>query len=299
MADTFVVDLADRAELMALRHRRRRASWSQVRSLLPVGDDPAAEDDADPESESELLLSSVRSELRRREAVDDYPFEVRTGALEAVAPGHEQDLWEFLVTLSVHSHTRVLTGHKPSLLFERLCRDALAAYTSGHAHVLSDLDNRIRPAISKLGELLQVQAFPLNARLARKDHGLDVIAWRAFRNMPYGFPTVLCQCTVRKHDLVAKACETRAEDWNRLLHVNPKSFTTAFAVPHVVPPEWDHWFELLTATELVLDRLRLWDLLTPQHKTAAATAPEFAPALAAMRAAKPPVKESKRSGAAA
>lgn len=292
MADTSVVDLADRAELLALRHRRRRASWSQVRSLLPVGDDPAAEPDADPESESEVLLSSVRSELRRRDAVAGYPFKIRAGALEAEAPKHEQDLWEFLVTLSVHSHTRVLPGHKPSLLFERLCRDALAVYTSGHAHVLSDLDSRIRPAITKLGNMLQVQSFPLNARLARKDHGLDVVAWRPFRHMPYGFPTVLCQCTVRKHQLVAKACETRAEDWNRLLQVNPKSLTTAFAVPHVVPPEWDHWFELLTATELVLDRLRLWDLLTPQAKVAATTAPEFAPALAAMRAAKPPAKAS-------
>lgn len=33
----------------------------------------------------------------------------------------------------------------------------------------------------------------------------------------------------------------------------------------IPPPDWEHWFELLGATEFVLDRLRLWDLIPAAH----------------------------------
>lgn len=296
MADsTEVVDLADKAEHQALRSPRLKTTASEMRALLPLGADPAGTDDDD---DAELLLGSVRGELRRRARVAGYPLLLRGDTLVANGPAEDRDLWEFLVTLSVRPEVRTLprTGLKPSLEFERLCRDGLASYTAGQAHVLSDLAQGIRPAIAELGRRLQVQSYPHHARKARKDHGLDVIAWRRFRHLTHGVPTVLCQCTVGKPDLIVKACDTRASEWARLLAVTQESLTTALAVPHVIPPDWDHWFELLGATELVLDRLRLWELLPAGHRAAVARAEPMQAVLAAMRGW--PVGGPDRAGAA-
>lgn len=284
MADsTEVVDLADAAEHHALRSSRLKTTGSQMRRMLPLGEDPAG---GDSDENAEIMLGSVRGELRRRARVTDYPFVLRGDTLIANGPLEDRDLWEFLVTLSVRPESRTLprTSLKPSLEFERLCRDGLASYTAGQAHVFSDLARGIQPAIAELGRRLQVQSYPHHARPVRKDHGLDVVAWRRFRHLTHGVPTVLCQCTVGKPDLVAKACDTRAGEWARLLAVTQESLTTALAVPHVIPPDWDHWFELLGATELVLDRLRLWDLLPAAHRVAVARSDPMQAVLAVMRA---------------
>lgn len=277
-----VVDLADRVELAVLRSRRRRLSWSNVGALVSaahVGEDPDGE-------EAELLVGSVRTELRRRSAVTGYPFEVQDGSVRAVGSEEDSVLWEFHVTLSVHQSSRILagSGHKPSRVFETISRDALRTYTGGEAYVLSELHPKIRGAITELGDRLNVEAHPHRARKDRKDHGLDVVAWRPFRSLRHGHPTVLCQCTIgRQTTLVSKARDTTASEWHMLVALSENSLTTALAVPHVLPQDWAHWSELTWNTELVLDRLRIWELLDPDQRKALGVDPALTGALEVMR----------------
>jgi hypothetical protein len=262
-----VVDLTDRVELAVLTSRRGRLSWSNVGALVA---EARVDGDADSE-EAELIVGSVRTELRRRSAVTDYPFEVLDGAVSSAGTDEDCALWEFLVTLSVHQSSRILagSGHKPSRVFETISREALRAYTGGEAYVLSELHPKIRGAIAELGDRLNVEAHPHRARKERQDHGLDVVAWRPFRSLRHGHPTVLCQCTIGKQaTLVAKARETTASEWGTLLALTQQSLTTALAVPHVLPQDWAHWTELTCNTELVLDRLRIWELLDQNQRTA-------------------------------
>lgn len=279
-----VVDLVDRVELAVLLSRRRRLSWSRVGALVAAARAGTDTDD----DEAELLVESVRGELRRRSGVAGYPFEVQDGAVRAAGGDEEGVLWEFLVTLSVHPSSRILpkgSGHKPSRVFETVSREALRTYTGGEAYVLSELHPKIRGAIAELGDRLNVESHPHRAKKERKDHGLDVVAWRPFRSLRHGHPTVLCQCTIGKQaTLVAKARETVAAEWNMLLALSTASLTTALAVPHVLPPDWTHWSELTCNTELVLDRLRIWELLDPCQRVALGADPVLIAALAAMRA---------------
>ncbi len=277
-----IVNLTDRVELAVLTSRRGRLSWSNVGALVAetyVDDDPDSE-------EAELLVGSVRTELRRRSAVIAYPFEVLDGAVSLAGTDEDRALWEFLVTLSVHQSSRILagSGHRPSRVFETISREALRTYTGGEAYVLSELHPKIRGAIAELGDRLNVEAHPYRARKERKDHGLDVVAWRPFRSLRHGHPTVLCQCTIgQQATLVAKARETTASEWGKLLALTEHSLTTALAVPHVLPQDWAHWTELTCNTELVLDRLRIWELLDRDQCMALGADPALMGALGVMR----------------
>ena len=274
-----IVGFADQLELRTLQTGRTSTSAAERIAAARGLDEDSVEE----------IVGRVRTEFRRRSRVDGYPFRVEAGALAADGSAEDQLVYEFLVTLSVVPATRILAGtsYRPTREFERVTREALETYTSGTALVFSELSSgKIRAAIGELGDLLNVEAYPHHARAARKDHGLDVVAWRAFRSQRHGHPTLLCQCTVSESGrrLIGKARETSAQEWARLLDVTEPSLTTALAVPHVMPPDWEYWSDLISNTELILDRLRLWELLTATQRQAFAARPEFVETLNAMRA---------------
>ena len=246
---------ADWIELAFAASGRARLTPSKLVELARLGDPDLADEDGD------ALVGDLFIELERRaESAAIYPFQRGRRGLER--RGEDPDLFIYLfLVLSASDLQFRRRGFKPYSRFEHITRAALAEWTGGEAVVFADGAANIRDAISTLGDKLKVESFPMRARRARKDHGLDVAAWRPFRDGRAGLPVVLCQCTIARRKLPAKAREIAIGEWSDLLRVRADSFMAAIAVPHVLDRDYVHWDELRRNTDLILDRIRLLDLL--------------------------------------
>lgn len=250
---------ADWCEAYALASQRRLTKGRLISLLQSVAADLGDE-------AVEILAGETFQELRRRggAAGKAYPFTVDRLSLRPDGTSSRRTLYSFFVLLSVHKVFRrpdQATDWRPDLIFEQVTRRALAIWVGGQAHVFSQLRPRIRPAIEHLGVLLGVDSHPELSRVQRKDHGLDVVAYRRFRDRPAGLPVLLCQCTISERKLVVKAREVVPAEWSRLLDVPAGAFSRALAVAHPIPLGEPMWAELVTNTDLLLDRIRILELL--------------------------------------
>lgn len=255
-----VVELADRIECAVLASRRGRLSYSGVERIV------AAEALDLSDSDLEVYVGRAMAELGRRQQVCSpaYPFGVTELDVRLVAHDVRATLYAFLLLLSVSPEARRRRGvHKPDREFERLTAAALKRWSGGRAEVFAEMSGAagIRQAIETLGRELGVESRPQYARPQRKDHGLDVVTWRPFRARLDGLPILLCQCTVGHSDLIAKARETVSAEWSALLDVSQQAFSTAIAVPYILGSEYEHWSELKWNTELIVDRIRILELI--------------------------------------
>lgn len=250
-----IAQAVDWLELALVASNRHRLSPSNLTGLLRLTDPDLSDEDAG------TLIEDIFVEVERRtEHAALYPFERGRRGLQPRSDQADLFIYLFLV-LSASDPAFRKRPLKPYARFERITRAALAEWTGGEALVFSESGNNIREAVQALGDRLRVESFPHRARVARKDHGLDVAAWRPFRDGRAGLPVVLCQCTIARRKLVAKARDIQTEEWGDLLRIRSAAFTAAIAVPHVLDPDYEHWDELRRNTDLVLDRLRLLELL--------------------------------------
>src|SRR5439155_17165751 len=67
----------------------------------------------------------------------------------------------------------------------------------------------------------------------RKDGGVDVVAWRPFKDGRPGFPIVLAQCTIES-DVLAKSRDIDIRQWATWLALDA-SILIALAIPGTVP----------------------------------------------------------------
>jgi hypothetical protein len=245
----------DWIELAFAASGRSRLTPSNMAELARLGDPDLADDDA------AALVGDLFMEIERRaDSAAIYPFE--HGRRGLARRGEDGDFFIYLfLVLSATDLPFRKRGFKPYSRFEHVTRAALAEWTGGEAVVFADGAANVREAITALGDRLKVESFPTRARRARKDHGLDVAAWRPFLDGRAGLPIVLCQCTVARRKLPAKARDISVGEWSDLLRVRAASFTAAIAVPHVLDRDYVHWDELRRNTDLILDRIRLLDLL--------------------------------------
>ena len=114
-------------------------------------------------------------------------------------------------------------------------------------------------AIKWLADMLNLEIGPGTPRSQSRDGGVDVVVWRPFRDHRTGFIVVLCQCTV-------------ANNWpNKSRDIQPRKWAgwidfafepaTALAVPFAIPKTFEQWDELRRTVNLVLDRIRLSELI--------------------------------------
>ena len=89
----------------------------------------------------------------------------------------------------------------------------------------------------------------------RKDGGVDVVAWRSFKDRRRGFPIYLVQCTLQK-DFVAKSRDIDLRLWAGWLELD-RDPITILAIPKAVAPG-ESWNEV-TANAIIFDRLRMTD----------------------------------------
>lgn len=99
----------------------------------------------------------------------------------------------------------------------------------------------------------------------RQDGGVDVIAWRGFKDGKSGFPIVLVQCTIQA-ELLAKSLDIDVRNWSSWLELVHDP-VTVLAVPQVVPANSEDWNEL-ALKNMIFDRLRILELLSPESESA-------------------------------
>jgi hypothetical protein len=94
-----------------------------------------------------------------------------------------------------------------------------------------------------------------------KDGGVDVVCWRPFRDGRAGFAVLQCQCTVRAN-WWSKDDDVVIEKWRGRIDFG-KDPIIALAIPFAVDAAFDQWDEVRRSVHVLLDRMRLCELITP------------------------------------
>ena len=256
MRTTFATDIL---EALLLSVEERALGYQQLRKLA-----------AQVSVEFDFRVDVAVNHMRTRENLigDSYPFEVLPVAIRK-KPGCEQTPYVALLTLSpegVFRHTfGVRDIEQASIEFERFVEQAIVGLSGpGTQSVRFGWPSDVgRPmgfpeAISWLGEMMGLSLGGGFRPPRRKDGGVDVIAWRRFRDGKSAFPIFLVQCTIQS-DLQKKAEDIDLRNWAYWLDFS-RDPQPILAVPHEIASQDESWNEL-SLKSLVLDRARLLELL--------------------------------------
>lgn len=257
--------LADWAESAMFVEGRKNLSRSSLRQRLR---NSAFVEGDEADIHVELLLAQVTE--RASIAPRMYPFrETPTGLTwdDQV----NQTAYEFLLWLSVSPRYREERRFDEiDELFDALVKQALLRYLGEHARAVRfahpSSDGRppgFPEAIRWLAGLLNLGIGTADPRPRRKDGGVDVVAWRPFRDARPGFIVILCQCTVQQ-DWAPKAKDIVDDQWRGWVDL-ARDPSTALAIPFAIGSGFDRWDELRRTVTMVLDRLRLCELLDPEE----------------------------------
>ena len=236
-------------------------------------EDDRLEDVLDASPVIEMLLAEV---ARRREiAPCVYPW-VRDGAVVALtnpAP-RAGSAYEFLRWLALEG-TPFRRGRRwteAEWAFDRIVVLALRGYLGPRSRSLAFA----RPAAGRQGPDVRPVSFPRAvewlaselrlqpgtkiARAARNDGGVDVVSWRPFAaDASAGCPVILVQCTFRK-DWHRKGRDIVLDAWRSWIAF-AKDPITALAVPFCMSDDDERRPEIEAEVWLVLDRIRICELL--------------------------------------
>jgi hypothetical protein len=253
--------LADWVESAMLIEERKYMSKSSMRQRLKGALSIESEE---AEVEIELLLSEVSR--RDKIAPQVYPFsESPTGLSRKEIP--DLAVYEFLLWLSVsprykwEDRYREIDEH-----FDKLVKQALIRYLGGNARgvrfAFPSSDGRpagFPEAVSWLAGLLNLATGKAIPRPRVKDGGVDVVVWCPFRDGRTGFVVILCQCTVELN-WPPKAKDIVIGNWCGLIDFGLHPLTV-LGVPFAVPRTFEKWDELRRTVNIVLDRMRLCELI--------------------------------------
>jgi hypothetical protein len=261
-------DLADWAEATMLLEGRTRISRTELKRRV--------RDRGDEDLAVGLLLEQVRARSGR--AKKSYPFKRTRHGLER-RTSIDETLYEFLLWLSIpQSPVRKKHDYRTvDRYFDRVVLKAILAYLGPKAHgrrfgtpASDDRPTGFADALIWIAAAMGIDhrgSMPPNDN--KNDAGVDVIAW-----MPFAHPTpdrpdflvVIAQCTVRDA-WPAKAAEVfaAAETWGGRWISLGRPPATILAIPFVVPKTHDNFDELRGLVNLILDRLRLCELLASPY----------------------------------
>ncbi len=253
------VSLADWLEATMLVESREYVSKARIRKYLR-----ALFADDKPDIAVEILLREVARRSRQAERL--YPFRtdgegVRYGRSHAATP------YLFMLCLSVSKPYRDEHRYKDTdELFDSLVLDALKSYLGRGSRGVrfgspgsGGRPANFKDAITWLRQRMNLGPGTGRPRMHSGDSGLDVIAWRPFRDGRSAYIVVLAQCTVQLNWLV-KARDVTEDTWRGWIDF-AKHPHLALAIPFVIPRSSRYWDELRREVHTVLDRLRLAELL--------------------------------------
>lgn len=286
--------LADARELASTEIRRRLRDTGLLEPELDERDEDDAQaeaeelgiDDNGAQREDECLegvldaspvIEMLLAEVARRRALAPcvYPWARGGAVIERVDPTPQAGLaYEFLRWLALDGtpFRRLRRWTEAEWAFDRIVVLALRGYLGPRSVALAFA----RPAADRQGPDVRPVSFPRAvewlagqlrldpgtqvARAARNDGGVDVASWRPFSaDASAGCPVILAQCTFRK-GWHRKGRDIVIDTWRSWIGF-AKDPITALAVPFLLADDDDRRPEVETEVWLVLDRMRICELL--------------------------------------
>jgi hypothetical protein len=251
--------LADWAELWCAINPDGRASRSELQQVL-------VESQLD-----DLAIDNTWLELTRRETLlrGDYPYLVARTALLRT-PWRRPHLTYCALLLIASGMTydiaRLATCNEEARLFEHIATRALTQYVSGTARRVGfpredevpagfeEMLRFLRDELNEEGPLGNVMSQYPEA----KDGGVDVVAWRPFRDRLSGQVIILGQCAIGKN-WAEKLTEFSMERWRRYLgSVVPP--VRAFLTPYAGTGS-RQWGGVNLDGGMFLDRIRICEMV--------------------------------------
>jgi len=218
---------------------------------------------------TELQTSSGLKVMERRCNLlgDKYPFEVNDFAV-VFNQAMEHSIYSYLLlitrpTNSVAWQTPAPTQEE-SDLFEELVAYALKDYLGDSAEAIPfgwpskfGRPMEFHLAIDWLAGKMGLKLGSAFRPPRRKDGGVDVVAWKPFKDRRSGFPIYLVQCTLQK-EFVSKSRDIDLRIWAGWLEMDHDP-VTILALPRTIGPG-ESWNEI-TANSIIFDRFRLLEAL--------------------------------------
>jgi hypothetical protein len=257
------VTLADWLELVMLTERRRTVSRARLRRAL-AGSLYFDEDTDTIETTIDVIFQEVGRRQRILETL--YPF-VETDHRISMEEGDHYLPYVFMLLLAGSKSLREEKRYaEVDELFDNIVLSALKNYLGPGSKGVrfgspasEDRPTDFRGALQWLAEQLGLRLGVGHARPQSRDGGVDVVVWKPFRDCRSSFITILAQCTIQI-DWPGKEKDVIEGIWRGYIDfgLNP---VTAIAIPFVISTSFQKWDEIRRTVLLILDRLRLCELL--------------------------------------
>ena len=261
MSNNYALDselIADWIELNALGQSDNASGFDKLRNSV-------AEELGIPVQRVDVALNLIK---RRSEILGpDYPFEVKS-----VGMVRRQDWtalpYSYLLRISSSAeHSFSLSSDQNSdrvVNFENLVVFAMQNLLgSGSKALRFGFPSEDRPvefpkAIEWLSKRMGIKSGEAYRPPRRKDGGVDVVAWRPFRDRRNGFPVYLVQVTCERN-FAHKIYDVDLRLWSGWLNLDADP-VSVLAVPTTISPG-EEWNEV-SSRVVVLERIRICELLS-------------------------------------
>jgi hypothetical protein len=260
MTNNYALDselIADWIEINALSQSDNASGFDKLRSVV-------SEELDVPSQRVDVSLNLIK---RRSEVLlDSYPFEVKS-----VGMVRRQD-WDKLpysfllrISSSVSHDFSLATDQNTERVesFEKLVVVAMQNLMGfGSKAIRFGFPSEDRPiefprAIEWLSNRMGIKSGEAYRPPRRKDGGVDVVAWRPFKDRRNGFPVYLVQVTCEKN-FSHKIYDVDLRLWSGWLNLDSDP-VSVLAVPTTISPG-EEWNEI-SSRVVVLERIRICELL--------------------------------------
>lgn len=153
--------------------------------------------------------------------------------------------------------------------FELLTREALKRHLGPGAEAVRfawpTRDDRpdadFEKAVRWLAQRMKLEIGNLSdVDVSDNDGGLDVAAWRCFGDGRPGHVAILAQCTVEVAEWEGKTVDLPPNQWSTWIKMG-RPPVVALVIPFVLPVDAKVWSRMAYRTDLIVDRIRLCELL--------------------------------------
>lgn len=257
-----ISDLADWFETAMLAEHRGRLPRSDMRSRIR---DALFVEETELDQQVDLLLQEV--EQRKRKCPRGYPFRRTRRGIEQDKTV-EASTYAFLLTICVSPHFRKAKAEEQdaAVLFEFVLLDALKSYLGPRADgrrfgwpPKEDRPTGFSEALDWLGEAIGLRPGPGYRPPEQNDGGLDVIVWRPFSDHKPAHLTVLGQAAIGSN-WATKGADIVEDIWRGWLDFGRQPIK-CLGIPYQVPDTLKYWDRLRRSVSVLLDRLRLSELV--------------------------------------
>jgi hypothetical protein len=254
--------LADWFEVMILRTGKPQISRAHLIDALVamLGSSP---------QELDVPISLLFSEIGRRRGIagKGYPLIVDNTVIKR-DPESTSDFYVFLLLISLDGPMRRKRKFQEiDQLFDNVVREAMQGYFGPGTETLRfgwpPSEGRPATFAKALDWLSERTRLPIGAGRpapTTKDGGLDVVAWKPFKDGRSAFAVALVQCTVQLQWL-PKSKDLLDHVWLGRIDTG-RPLITSLAIPFVIPKNYPNWDDLRRTVSIVFDRLRLAEVLT-------------------------------------